>query len=69
MRMATELEELRVELKRISREVDLLRDRVHRLAEDDRDRPTLADLRGVWKGANFTEEEIRAAKIRVKDIG
>ena len=33
MRMATELEELRVELKRISREVDLLRQAVDKLRE------------------------------------
>ena len=69
MRMVTELEELRAELKRVSREVELLREKLYRLAKDDKKRMSLADLRGVWKGANFTEEEIEAAKIRVKEVG
>ena len=67
--MATELEELRAELERVSREVALLREKVRKLAKEDKTRPSLADLRGVWKGANFTEEEIDAAKIRVKEFG
>lgn len=30
---------------------------------------TLIDLKGIWKGkGNFSEEEIEAAKIRVKDF-
>ena len=67
--MPTELEELRAELERVSREVALLREKVRKLAKEDKTRPSLADLRGVWKGANFTEEEIDAAKIRVKEFG
>jgi hypothetical protein len=67
--MSAEIEELRAELKRVSREVELLREKFFRLARDDKDSTSLADLRGVWKGANFTDEEIEAAKIRVKELG
>jgi hypothetical protein len=67
--MATDLSELQAELKRISRDLELLREKVQRLATDGTKRASLADLRGVWKGTDFTEEEIEAAKIRVRDIG
>jgi hypothetical protein len=66
--MATELDEIRAELRRVSREVEMLRKKLNRLARDDKESVSLADLRGVWKGANFTEEEIEAAKIRVKEV-
>jgi FtsZ-binding cell division protein ZapB len=67
--MATELEELKSRLDRLSREVTELRRQVRNLQkEENGDAPSLARARGLWKGANFTEEEIEAAKIRVKDF-
>ena len=69
MRVATELSELKSELERINHEVQDLRKRIRNLQEqENEDTPSLAKARGIWKGADFTEEEIEAAKIRVKDI-
>jgi len=67
--MATELDELKTELERISREVAALRQKLNRALDKEGKGGTLADLRGVWNDVDFTEEEIEAAKIRVKDIG
>ncbi|HEV8575274.1 MAG TPA: hypothetical protein VGR43_11275 [Dehalococcoidia bacterium] len=67
--MATELEDLKARLDRLSREVMELRQRIRKLQkEENGDTPSLVKARGLWKGANFTEEEIEAAKIRVKEF-
>jgi predicted nucleic acid-binding Zn-ribbon protein len=67
--MTTELEELKTQLDRLSREVTELKRRVRDLQKDENGEvPSLVKARGLWKGANFTEEEIDAAKIRVKDL-
>jgi hypothetical protein len=67
--MATDLEELRAELTKVTREVNRLSAKVRRLEKKKGDIPGLVKARGILKGADFTDEEIEAAKIRVKDIG
>jgi hypothetical protein len=66
--MATELEELKSELDKLMREVGTLRARVRKLEAANNGQPGLIQARGILKGADFTEEEIEAAKIRVRDI-
>ncbi len=67
--MTTDLSMFKVELERIERELDALKDKIHRLEEQDNTgEMPFTKMRGVWKGAGFSEEEIDAAKIRVKDF-
>ena len=67
--MAAELSVLKLELMRIERELKAVRAKIERLEGRQPDEePPFAKLRGIWKGANITEEEIDAVKIRVKDF-
>ena len=68
--MATDMKALKIELARIKRELEALEARIGKIEgqEAGQDMP-FAKMRGVWKGkVHFTEEEIEAAKIRVKDF-
>ncbi len=67
--MAIDTTLLKMELARIERELEALKARIEKFErKDGRDEMPFAKMRGAWKGANFTEEEIDAAKIRVKDF-
>ena len=68
--MATEIDLLRAELARIERELEAVRSKIEKLEKEGVEEPRpFARLRGVWKGkVHFTQEEIDAAKIRVKDF-
>jgi prefoldin subunit 5 len=50
-------------IKAIEAQIAALRQEVEKLvAEEEKPRPTFADLKGVWAGqGNFSEEEIDAA--------
>jgi len=65
--MAVNVDALKLELARIKREIEALEARLRSVeAQEVGDEMPFAKMRGAWKGANFTEEEIDAAKIRVK---
>ena len=65
--MATNVKALKLELARIKREIEALEARLRGAeAREAGEEMPFAKMRGAWKGANFTEEEIDAAKIRVK---
>lgn len=67
--MAIDTTLLKMELARIERELEALKARIEKFErKDGQDEMPFAKMRGAWKGANFTEEEIDAAKIRVKDF-
>ena len=66
-------EDLDRELRIIEMAVEALRAKVNKLLEAERvakkkKAPTsLIELKGIWKGANFTEEEIEEAKYKVEE--
>ena len=67
--MAAELSVLKLELMRIERELKAVRAKIERLeGRQPGEEPPFAKLRGICKGADITEEEIDAVKIRVKDF-
>lgn len=66
--MSTDLIQLKADLKRVRKEIELIQAKIRIIEQQQRDEvPPFAKLLGVWKGANFTEEEIAAAKIKVKE--
>ena len=66
-------EDLDRELRIIEMAVEALRAKVNKLLEAEREAkkkkaPTsLIELKGIWKGANFTEEDIEEAKYKVEE--
>ena len=65
--MATNVDALKLELARIKREIEALEARLRGVeAREAREEMPFAKMRGAWKGADFTEEEIDAAKVRAK---
>lgn len=65
--MAVNVDALKLELARIKREIEALEVRLRSIeAREAGEEMPFAKMRGAWKGAGFTEEEIKAAKIRVK---
>ncbi len=67
--MAIDTALLKMELARIERELEALKARIEKFErKDGPDEMPFTKMCGAWKGANFTEEEIDAAKIRVKDF-
>lgn len=65
--MPTNVKALKLELARIKREIEALEARLRGVeAREAGEEMPFAKMRGAWKGANFTEGEIDAAKIRVK---
>ena len=65
--MATNVDALKLELARIKRKIDSLEARLNKIEgqEAGAELP-FARMLGAWKGADFTEEEIDAVKVRVK---
>ena len=66
--MATQLDLLKVELARIKRDIEALEAKIKNLERQTPGEMPFAKMRGVWKGANFTEEEIDAVKIRAREF-
>ena len=67
--MSTDVNELKADLKRVQSEVALIQARIEQIEQQQRkDVPPFAKLRGSWKGADLTEEEINAAQVRAKDV-
>lgn len=65
--MATEVDALKMELARIKREIEALEARLRSIeAGEAGEELPFAKMLGAWKGADFTEEEIDAVKVRVK---
>jgi hypothetical protein len=70
--MATEFKLLRAEIARIERELADAKRKLASLEQSENGgtnagvRP-FAKLRGIWKGADFTEEEIDAVKYKLDD--
>jgi hypothetical protein len=65
--MATNVDALKSELARLKREIEALEARISKIEgpEAGTELPFVRML-GAWKGADFTEEEIDAVKVRVK---
>ena len=67
--MTTEAKRLSPTAKKLRRQIAASRARA---AKWRKEHPgelfPFAKLLGVWKGANFTDEEIDAVKIRVRDL-
>ena len=68
--MAIDVKAFKIELARIKREIEALEAKLSEIeAQEPGTELPFAKMRGVWKGkVHFTEEEIEAAKIRVKDF-
>lgn len=67
--MATEIEELKTKVEHIEGELSAARAKIRRLEKKkSKDPPPFTKLYGAWKGAGFTDEEIEAAKIKVRDL-
>jgi hypothetical protein len=67
--MASEIEVLKAEIARLEHELDGIKAKLKALGTSnggDEERP-FAKLRGIWKGADFTYEEIKAAEYRVPE--
>lgn len=65
--MAVNVDALKHELARIKREIEALEGKIRKIeGQEAGEAMPFAKMRGVWKGADFTEEEIDAVKIRVK---
>ena len=67
--MATELDLIKAELARIENQLRAIRLKLERLEKRGnakKARP-FAELRGVWKGVDFTYEEIQEAKYRLRE--
>ncbi len=68
--MATEIDELKAKIARIERE---LQDAKRKLSEAQssengaKKKMPFAELRGIWKGADFTYEEIKSAEYKLDD--
>ena len=67
--MSTDVNELKASLKRVQSEMALIQARIEQIEQQRHsDVPPFAKLRGSWKGADFTEEEIDAALVGAKDL-
>jgi len=63
--MATEVDAIKAYLAKLEREVDELRSKIEALEKEPPQEPRpFAKLRGIWKGADFTYEEIKAAEYK-----
>ena len=60
---------MKASLKRVQSEMALIQARIEQIEQQRHsDVPPFAKLRGSWKGADFTEEEIDAALVGAKDL-
>lgn len=67
--MTTETTVSEAEKERVRQMIADARARAAQWIKDHPGEPfPFAKIRGIWKGANFTDEEIEAAKIRVRDL-
>ena len=67
--MAVNVDLLKFELARIKREIEALEAKIRKMeGREAGEEMPFAKMRGVWKGAHFTEEEIDAVKVRVKPL-
>lgn len=66
--MATELDILRVQLAKIERQLQEVRSKIERLENQGaaKTRP-FAELRGIWKGVDFTYAEIKEAEYKLRE--
>ena len=69
-KLLKEIEETEKQAARIEWELRALEKHLARLKTYARgeEPKSFADLRGIWKGADFSWEEIQAAKIKVKQL-
>jgi hypothetical protein len=66
--MATELNELKATIKKIEKELSSVRAKVRAMESREKSgTPPFSKLEGAWQGAGFTEEDIEAAKIKIRD--
>ena len=66
VRVTTELSDVKARIGRIEKELESLRKKVRSLEGHRREGvPPFAKLEGAWSGANFTDEEIEAAEVRL----
>ncbi len=66
--MATEYKVLKARLDSIEREIADVRAKVEALERQEAGKPRpFAELRGIWKGVDFTYEEIKEAEYGVKE--
>ena len=67
--MTVSIKRIKLELRSIRAQLEVIEAELSKLDnEESQDSKTFAQLRGIWKGANFTDEEIEAAKYRVKEF-
>ena len=69
VRVTTELSDVKARIGKIEKELQSLRQKVRSLeGRKRRGVPPFTKLEGAWSGANFTDEEIEAAEVRVRDV-
>ena len=56
------------EIRGIQLQLRVLEERMRVLVAGDEKLGGFSDLKGIWAGANFSEEEIKEAEIRVKEF-
>ncbi|HEY8767622.1 MAG TPA: hypothetical protein VIP09_10270 [Dehalococcoidia bacterium] len=71
--MATQIDLLKAKIASIERQLEIAKRDLTRLekggnGETPGKKRSFAELRGIWKGTHFTEEEIDAVKIRSRDL-
>ncbi|MEX0801453.1 MAG: hypothetical protein WD379_09575 [Dehalococcoidia bacterium] len=66
--MATEVDAIKAYLASVEREVSDLHARLKKLETEPPEQPRpFSKLLGIWKGADFTYEEIKAAEYRLPE--
>jgi predicted nucleic acid-binding Zn-ribbon protein len=71
--MSTQIELLKADIARLEARLEETKRKLAKIEAEssngsDADELPFNKLRGIWKGANFTQEEIDAAKIKVRDF-
>ncbi|GEM_PF-2834649 len=56
------------EIKGIQLQLRVLEERIRGLIPTEKERKGFPDLMGLWAGADFSEEEIKEAEIKVKEF-
>lgn len=66
--MATELDLIKAQLASIERQLQEVRSKIEMLEKQGTKKPRpFAELRGIWKGVDFTYEEIQEAKYKLRE--
>lgn len=68
MTMEEEIAILISEIRGIQLQLRIVEERLRGLIPTEKEREGFPDLMGLWAGADFSEEEIKEAEIKVKEF-